>query len=193
MVAMTKPPEVLTGPRIVLRRWRADDAEEIRAAVAASMPRLRPWMPWAANDYGTREAAGFMAETERSWEADESYDYAITLAGAVVGAVGLMRSVGPGAFEIGYWVHVDHSGRGLVTEAVKCLVDQAFTMPGIERIQIWHDAANAASGGVPKRLGFTEIDRRTPPREPLTPAKVGVDVIWEMKRPGGVAAQPSPT
>jgi RimJ/RimL family protein N-acetyltransferase len=131
MVAMTKPPEVLTGPRIVLRRWRADDAEEIRAAVAASMPRLRPWMPWAANDYGTREAAGFMAETERSWEADESYDYAITLAGAVVGAVGLMRSVGPGAFEIGYWVHVDHSGRGLVTEAVKCLVDQAFTMPGI--------------------------------------------------------------
>jgi len=35
----------------------------------------------------------------------------------VLGEVGLMPRIGPGALEIGYWVHIDHVGRRLATEA----------------------------------------------------------------------------
>ncbi|RDI18261.1 hypothetical protein [Lentzea flaviverrucosa] len=33
-----------------------------------------------------------------------------------------------------------------------------------------------------RRLGFTEIDRRAPPREPAIGNRVGVDVVWELRR-----------
>ena len=86
--------------------------------------------------------------------------------------------------EIGYWLHPAHTGRGLATAAAAELVEFAFGLDGVRRVQIWHDAANLASGGVPRRLGFTEIDRRTPPREPAFGDEAGVDVVWELlKRP----------
>jgi ribosomal-protein-serine acetyltransferase len=33
---------------------------------------------------------------------------------------------------------------------------------------------------VPRRLGFTEVARRSPPREPAFGGEVGIDVIWEL-------------
>ncbi|MFC3895958.1 hypothetical protein ACFOWZ_31165 [Lentzea rhizosphaerae] len=52
----------------------------------------------------------------------------------------------------------------------------------MRRVQIWHDEANVASSGVPRRLGFTEIERRTPSRQPAIGKRVGVDVVWELRR-----------
>jgi ribosomal-protein-serine acetyltransferase len=70
-----------------------------------------------------------------------------------------MRRIGPGGLEIGYWLHAASTGRGLATAAVAALVGQAFALPDIERVEIVHDQANIASGAIPRRLGFTEIQR----------------------------------
>jgi RimJ/RimL family protein N-acetyltransferase len=93
------------------------------------------------------------------------------------------RNEVPDALEIGYWLHPAHTGHGYATTAAGLLVEEAFALPWVARVQIWHDAANAASAGVPRRLGFTEIARRTPPREPAFGGEVGIDVIWELTRP----------
>jgi RimJ/RimL family protein N-acetyltransferase len=68
------------------------------------------------------------------------------------------------------------------TRAAGELVEFAFALDGVRRVQIRHDEANVASSGVPRRLGFTEIDRRTPSREPVIGRRVGVDVVWELRR-----------
>jgi len=170
------------GAGVRLRRWRVTDVDVLHRVVNESLPHLRPWMVWAAGDYDHDAAADFLARCERGWSTGEAYSYAITVAGEVAGGCGLERRIGPGALEIGYWLHPAHTGRGLVTYAAAALVEQAFELAGIERVQIWHDAANTASAGVPRRLGFTEIDRRTPPRYPLTSAEVGIDVVWELTR-----------
>jgi hypothetical protein len=71
---------------------------------------------------------------------------------------------------------------GLATAAAAALVGQAFTLEDIDRVEIVHDAANTASGGVPRRLGFTQIERRTSAQRPVTSRRG--------RRRGGMAANP---
>ncbi|HZC99678.1 MAG TPA: GNAT family N-acetyltransferase [Actinomycetes bacterium] len=177
---MDRPSEILTCGQVRLRRLRASDADAIYRVVAESLEHLLPWMPWAAG-YSRDNAVGFTAQCERDWESGAAYQYAITTEGVVVGGCGLMRRTGPGGLEIGYWLHPAYTGRGLVTAAASALVRQAFALPDVDRVEIVHDAANTASGGVPRRLGFTEVERRRAQR-PLASGETGVEVVWRLTR-----------
>jgi RimJ/RimL family protein N-acetyltransferase len=137
-------------------------------------------MGWCAGTYDQAAAADFLDHCESNWASGAAYTYAIITDGQWVGVCAIERRIGPGGVEIGYWLHPAHIGRGLATEAVSMLLEQAFALPDVDRVQFWHDAANIPSAGVPRLLGFTVIDRRTPPRAPLASGGVGVDVVWEL-------------
>jgi ribosomal-protein-serine acetyltransferase len=178
---MGQPSEVLTYGPARLRRWLATDAGTIYRVVMESLEHLRPWMPWAA-EYSRDDAVGFTTQSEQDWESGVAYQYAITIPDAVVGSCGLMRRIGPGGLEIGYWLHPAYTGRGLATAAAAALVGQAFALQDIDRVEIVHDAANTASGGIPRRLGFTEIERRTSAQRPVASGESGVEVVWRLTR-----------
>jgi ribosomal-protein-serine acetyltransferase len=177
---MTWPAEVLVHERVTLRRWRRADAETVFEAVRESLDHLRPWMPWAAG-YGPADAVEFTASCERDWESGDAYNYAVTTAGVTVGSCGLMRRSGPTGLEIGYWLHPDHTGRGLASMSTIALVDAALTLPGVDHVEISHDARNAASEAVPRRLGFIEVERRARQRPHLS-GEVGTDVVWRLTK-----------
>ena len=145
----------------------------------ASIEHLRPWMPWAA-DFSRASQTEFLTGCERDWAAGAAYNYAILVDDEVAGSAGLMARIGPGGLEIGYWVHQAYTRRGLATAASAALTDQAFALPGIDRVQIVHDELNAASGGVPRKLGYTETGRR--PLDHKPPGGTGVGVVWEVTR-----------
>ncbi|QUH02895.1 GNAT family N-acetyltransferase [Saccharopolyspora erythraea] len=172
--------ELATGP-VTLRRWRADDRDRLHRAVNEAIHTLRPWLPWVANGYDLDAAEQFLAHAEAGWKSGEEFDYAVTIDGAIVGGVGLMRRIGPGGVEIGYWLHPDHTGQGIITRAVAALVDEAFALPYVDHLQIRHDRANTASSGIPRRLGFTETEHRT--KDPERPSQSGVEVVWERRNP----------
>jgi RimJ/RimL family protein N-acetyltransferase len=164
-----------------LRPLRAADRDIAHRLVMESLDHLLPWMTWAAG-YDLDASARFVEQVEAGWANGHSYSYLILDGPDPAGLCALHRSIGPGGLEIGYWLHPDHTGRGLATRATAALVGHAFSHPDIDHVQIWHDAANVASAAVPKRLGFTQVDRRTPPRDPLTPGEVGIDVVWQLDR-----------
>jgi ribosomal-protein-serine acetyltransferase len=176
---MDRPAETLTSGRVRLRRWRTGDADLAYRVVTESLDHLRPWMPWAA-DYDHDQAVRFTSGSEQDWASGVAYQYAITIDDAVIGSIGLMRRIGPGGLEIGYWLHPAWTGRGVVTAAAAALVREAFMLPDVDRVEIIHDQANTRSGGVPRRLGFTEVQRRT--REPAAPGESGVEVVWRLTR-----------
>jgi ribosomal-protein-serine acetyltransferase len=60
------------------------------------------------------------------------------------------------------------------------MVEQAFRLPGVVRVEIVHDELNVASGGIPRKLGFTEAGRR--PIDPPSPEGTGVGVVWQLVR-----------
>jgi RimJ/RimL family protein N-acetyltransferase len=73
------------------------------------------------------------------------------------GRVGLYPRVGPRALEIGYWLAVAHTGRGLATASARILTEAAFATPNIDRVEMHVEAANVASSGVPRRLGYRAL------------------------------------
>lgn len=172
----TASDELSSGP-VVLRRWRRGDAEGLYRAVSESIEHLAPWMAWAAHGYSTADAVAYIARAEEVWGTD--YDYAILAPGpALAGSCSMMSRIGSGGFEIGYWVHPAHLGLGYATAAAAALTSEAFRI-GADRVEIVHDLANVASGAIPRRLGFREVDRRAP-QEERTAGEVGIDVVWRL-------------
>ena len=175
------PPAHMSGGDVVLRRWRADEADTLFALVAASLEHIRPWMPWAKGNYSLLSAKTFLADEPVGWATGADLAFALLTADGVhAGAAGMHRRIGPGGIEIGYWLHPAYTGQGLATQAASLLTGAAFELPDVDRVEIHHDAANDRSAAIPKRLGFVEISRA--PREKQMPAEVGVEVIWRMTR-----------
>ncbi len=177
---MDEPAEYLGFARAELLRWRPDDVDVLDRVISESLDHLVPWMPWAA-EHNRKQTAEFLARSRQEWKTGQAYNYAITSDGTVIGGCGLMRRIGAGGLEIGYWLHPGWTGQGLATMAAAALVHQAFRLKGIDRIEIHHDEANTASGAVARRLGFTEAGRVKVPEGPTAPGEVGVDVIWRMR------------
>ncbi|WP_101785207.1 GNAT family N-acetyltransferase [Nonomuraea indica] len=176
---MRRPSAILLCDRLHLRRWQVDDIGAAARAIRDSHDHLLRWSPLAVGD--SHEVATRLVTTALSeWERDEAYKYAIVVEGLVVGGCGLMRRAGPDGLEIGYWLHADWTGRGLVTEAVAALVTAGCALDGVDWLEIRHDAANLASAGVPRRLGFEEVRLRTAPDapSPRMPGESGVVVAW---------------
>lgn len=180
MPCMEQPAETLAFDQVELRRWRASDVATLNRVVTESLPHLLPWMPWASA-YDHTTIAEYLTRSEGEWDSGHAYSYAITSSGAVIGSCGLMRRIGPGGLEIGYWLHPGWTGRGLATMAAAALLRQGFALAEIDRIEIHHDAANRASEAVPRRLGFTEIERVPVPGGPETQGEAGIDVIWRIE------------
>jgi ribosomal-protein-serine acetyltransferase len=106
--------------------------------------------------------------------------FAIVRDGRVAGGCGLHRRGGPNTLEIGYWTHPAFLRLGVARTAARLLTELAFTVPGIERVEIHHDKANQASAGVPRSLGYRPI--REQPGTPSAPAEHGIDCTWRVTR-----------
>ena len=181
---MQRPRETLTHGPVTLHRWRAGagPAAELTQAVTETLDELRPFMPWARGEYGLADAEEFLASCEQGWDAGTEFSYAIRSGGgALAGGAGLMARIGSGGLEIGYWVHAGHMRRGLATAATSALVAEAFTLPGITRIEIRHDELNTASGGIPRKLGFTFV-RSVPGTDSRLDGTEPTDLVWELTR-----------
>ncbi|HEX2575062.1 MAG TPA: GNAT family N-acetyltransferase [Aquihabitans sp.] len=182
-------PEGTEVDDLVLRAWAPADAPALHAAVTASVEHLRPWMPWIRFEPMAVEQR---VELIEHWvqRRQDGGDLAMGVwrDGVVVGAMGLHRRLGPDALELGYWVHVDHAGRGVATAAARAATDLAFTVAGIEHVEIHHDIANVASSRVPEKLGYERIGTIEPNRPHVAPSETGTDVVWRTSRPAWTAA-----
>jgi RimJ/RimL family protein N-acetyltransferase len=189
----TRPPETLPLPGddgLTLVRAGDVPADEFYAAIDVSRAHLEPWMPWATG-YVPRRADEFVVHSTQAWESCQEFGYGIVDAdGTVLGTIGMHRRVGEGGLEIGYWVRADQVRRGLATRATAALTDAAFTLDGVDHVEIHHDVANVPSGRVPARLGYVEVGRAR--KEPEAPGCAGVEVVWRVTRDEWHAAGRSP-
>ena len=179
-------PELIEGSGVVLKRWRESDAETLQTAVAESAEHLRPWMAWLADEpLSLAQRRAMLARREQEWLAGGDVMLAVIADGQVAGSCGLHRRRGPGTLEIGYWIHSSFLRRRLGTTASALLTDAAFTVAGIDHVEIHHDKANVASAGIPRRLGFEFVGEQRD--EQAAPSDSGIDCTWRMSRSAWVA------
>ena len=164
-----------------LRHWRAEHAVAQARAIEESLDHLRPWMAWAAEWPQPHETQlAMLREWEQRRLAGIDEFLGVWLDGELVGSCGLHHRIGPGGVEIGYWIHAAHLRRGLATEVARQLCERAFADPAIDRVEIHHDRANVASGGVPPKLGFEHVGDTS--RAPVAPGEEGVERVWRLSR-----------
>jgi ribosomal-protein-serine acetyltransferase len=144
------------APGAVLRPFRAADAGELTEVVAANREHLARWLPWAET-HGFEDSVEYLDRKRAQIEANDGFEGAVVLDGRIVGGAGfhsvdwINRST-----SIGYWLAADAVGRGLMTGAVRALLDHAFGAWELHRVIIEAIVDNARSRAIPERLGFRE-------------------------------------
>lgn len=154
---MSMPAYSVNTERLLLRCFEFKDAYEMKSAIDASKEHLVKWMAWAEQepeelDKKIERIRGRRIEFDR----DENYHYAVFLQDSerFIGSISLMKRIGEGAMEIGYWMHVDYINKGYMSEAASALVKIAFELYKVERVEVHCDIENLRSAAIPKKLGF---------------------------------------
>jgi RimJ/RimL family protein N-acetyltransferase len=169
---------------LTLRRYRPSDAEALAATIADSLDHLRPYLRWIADEpLSLDERRELIARWEDGWLDGGDVVLGAFVGDELVGGTGLHRRLGPDALEIGYWVSRRWVRQGIATEMAATLVDVAFGLPEIRRVEIRHDLTNLASVGVPRGLGFDDLGQRPSDRgDDRAPAECGIDRAWGVDR-----------
>lgn len=153
---------VLRGKEALLRPFRVRDLPRI--SEACSDPETRLWIP-LPEPYTEADAHGYVTST--AWDAATGKMAAWCVCDpdtdVLLGNIAVLRMdhrtlTG----EIGYWMHPDARGRGIMTEAAQLVVRHALTPVtegglGRRRLVLNAAAGNAASNTVALKSGFTHV------------------------------------
>jgi RimJ/RimL family protein N-acetyltransferase len=145
---------VIETPRLRLRPFTPADAREVqRLAGAREVADTTARMP---HPYPDGAAAAWIATHAAAWTEHRELALAVTgkATGELLGSVGLVLDPGNEQAELGYWVGLPHWRQGIATEAASALVDYAFRVLGLQRVQARHFARNPASGRVLLKSGL---------------------------------------
>jgi RimJ/RimL family protein N-acetyltransferase len=150
-------PEEWIGERIVLRRWRDEDAQALYDAIISSREHIARWMPWPASYHTVDDARKFIRGNSGHWSLHTHIGTGIWSRddGTLLGSLGItVHDWQIPSFELGYWIAARHEGHGHISEAVRIMARYLFDELHAERVMIRCDARNTRSKAVPERLGF---------------------------------------
>ena len=152
----------LVTARMVLRPPRTNDVGEIRRLLRHNHEHLKAWNPAppAGEDpTSITEVSKTVLKQRRDWKRGSQYVFMAAMReepARFIGKIalnGVMRGALYGAY-LGYWMDVEHQGKGLVTEAIAAVLDFAFGPANLHRVQAAIMPRNARSLRVIEKLGF---------------------------------------
>ena len=145
-----EPVELPVGA-VLLRRWRADDADAYWAALESPGGRL-----WHGSTLGSRDELAEALARRGDWTLGDHASWALVDGAELLGSISVHRiDRDQGDAEVGYWITPSARGRGLAALAVEAACRWAFDDLGLHRIQLFHAVENEASGRVAEKAGFT--------------------------------------
>jgi [ribosomal protein S5]-alanine N-acetyltransferase len=151
---MGKTSPIETG-RLVLRPPRMEDAASVFESYARDEEAVR-YLTFAPNQT-LRQTEEFMRERLRRMEGGGSFMWAITRRAdaAFIGMIELRRAQEGFKADFGYVLARPFWGQGLMTEALRAVLDFAFSLPGMYRVWAVCDVENVGSARVMEKAGLT--------------------------------------
>jgi RimJ/RimL family protein N-acetyltransferase len=149
---LLSPTELLPTARLVLRRARLSDADDIfnNYATDPEVTRYLIWRPYQHKG----DLSPFLQSLLDRWGTGEEYTWAITRPeeDRVIGMIACR--VREHAADIGYVLSRNYWNRGYVTEAAKAIVDWAINLSFVYRVWAVCDVENKASARVLEKVGM---------------------------------------
>jgi len=157
---------ILETKRLQLRKANKEDAQQIfflRSNTLVNQYILR------AKQQDVKEAISFIKDRNEDIENGKIYYWAITLKGEreLIGSICLWNfSEDFTISEIGYDLHPDYFHKGIMTEAIREVVDFGFKTLQLKNIEAFTHKENANSVKLLKKCGFifqpTRVDKGFP-------------------------------
>lgn len=154
--------EYIRTPRTLIRPPTVKDAKLMHDALKQSIRDLKKWMPWAQELASLEDTRYFLRQAENVWDKrfEENEERSLIILDLenkrYIGSTGIkpLNLMVP-SFEVGYWVHVNFAGKGLITEAVTGLTHYIFSELRSNRVEIHCEDKNIKSWKVAERLNFS--------------------------------------
>lgn len=97
-----------------------------------------------------------LAINHRAWEEGVAFSFSIDLKASneFVGRISIRKTQVEDVWNIGFWTHPEHQGKGVMTEAVAAVLDFGFTTLSAIQIEAAHAVWNKASERVLQKNGM---------------------------------------
>jgi len=140
-----------------MRNRLADDAPEIYQVIDDNRAYLRQWLPWVDGTDSPAVIQNVLAKWDRQLEQGTDIVLGIFMGGKYIGNIGLhdIDKENKNCI-IGYWLAEKYQGQGIITDCVRALINYAFEVLELNKINIHCALDNCKSRAIPKRLGFHE-------------------------------------
>lgn len=137
-----------------IRKWELSDAVDLAAALSNTniLDNLRDGLPYPYTEQDARDYITAML----SADANDTFAFAITVDGKVIGSVGVFRqdNIHRRTAELGYYVAEEYWGRGIATDAIKQACKFVFEKSDMIRIFAEPFSHNVASCRALEKAGF---------------------------------------
>lgn len=142
---------------VELRDLQPWQSELFFAHVEANRAHIAPWMSWVESVVDIPSATAWLRRYADKQARDEGRIFGIWRGADLLGAV-LFRTFDTesGSCEIGCWLGRDAEGSGLMTLAARTLLDWAFGVRGMVRVQWRTFPENTRSIALARRIGMTQ-------------------------------------
>lgn len=138
-----------------LKQIELKDAESIFRLTFNSRDYLREWLPWLDQINTVEDTLTFIENCLKGQEENKSFQTVIILNQEIVGLIGIneINWRNKTAY-MGYWLAKEYQGNGIMTKAVKALIDYALKKINLNKVEIRAAVGNQKSRAIPERLGF---------------------------------------
>lgn len=140
---------------LILRRFTVADAEAMYRNWASD-PEVTRYLTWPCHP-SPEATASLLADWARQYADGGVFSWAIQSkeTGEPIGSIAVVKlDESVDAAEIGYCLGRAFWGRGLMTEALRAVMDYLFDKAELRRITARHDVRNPASGRVMQKAGM---------------------------------------
>lgn len=139
-----------------IRLLRPEDADSLYDVTLRNRDFLAPWLAWVDRVIDASDTYAYLREAEREAYGHTAFKAGIWRSGVLVGCIDLHDiDWANGCAAIGYWLDEEHTHHGIMTRAVRLLVEYAFEALDLHRIEIRVQGDNDPSRRIAQRLGFT--------------------------------------
>ena len=134
---------------------RTVTAEELFGLVDANRDYLKKWLPWLDFNRSAQDTEAFIKSVIEQYESGNGPQNAIFHDDVMCGVCGFHPiDRGNNIERIGYWLDEARCGKGIVTNAVRVLVEVGFREYKLNRIEIACATENYRSRAIPEKLEF---------------------------------------
>jgi ribosomal-protein-serine acetyltransferase len=139
---------------VTVRPYELDDVDAVFTAVQRDRERLGQFMPWVWASRTRGDTTAFVTAAVEGTAAGRTIHCGMFLNAICVGSIGASIDGLNHNAEAGYWIAPAQEGKGIVTTAMRLLIEELFALR-VHRVVLRAAVGNTRSRAVAERLGFT--------------------------------------